>query len=176
MAPAAALELSRAQDMIRRSPTFSPPQRVEAKMLVARHCWALVMAARKEKGGFHPRFIVKDAVATSQAPKVETVFVTSAVDIGKRDEEARRAAQGGGAGGRQLAAKGHGDQLGQGDKLTGKATEMRLVSRLVSVFGGGGLSAGAGRPAAGNPLRLGARADWSGGRRLGGRCRPCQMG
>ena len=48
--------------------------------------------------------VLKEAVATSEAPKVETA--TSAVDAGKRDEEARRAAKGGGAGGRQLTAKG----------------------------------------------------------------------
>jgi len=40
------------------------------------------------------------------APKVETA--TSAVETHQRDEDARRAAKGGDAGGRQLAAKGRG--------------------------------------------------------------------
>ena len=74
VAPLVARELSWALEMIRRSPTFSPPQRVEAKLLVARHCWALVTVARKEKGGgssLYPRFILKDIVATSEAPKVK---------------------------------------------------------------------------------------------------------
>jgi hypothetical protein len=160
VAPAVARKLSRAVGMVRRSPTFSPPQRAEAKLLVTRHCWALVTSARKEKGGFHPRFILKDAVATSEAPKVETS--TSDMDTGKRDEEARIAVKGGDAGGRQLAAKGRGVQHRQGDTLAGTDAGKRVVYVVV---GGGrrGPSAGADRPTAGNPLRPGARAGLSGG-------------
>ena len=71
-------------------------------------------------------------------------------------------AKGGDAGGRQLAAKGRGDQHRQGDKLAGTGAGKRLAS---FVDGGGrrGPSAGAGRPAATNPPRLGARAGRSGG-------------
>ena len=112
---AAALELSRALEMIRRSPTFSSPQRAEAKILVARHCWALATAARKEKGGNLASPNLKDAVASSRASKVETA--TSAVETRKRDEDARGAAKEGDAGKRQLAAKGRGDQPGQGGKF-----------------------------------------------------------
>ena len=53
---------------------------------------------------------MKNAVATSEVPKVETA--TSAVDAGKRDEEAREGGKGGTAGGHRLAAKGRGDQTG----------------------------------------------------------------
>jgi hypothetical protein len=51
LAPAAALQLSRALKIVRHSSKFSPPQRAAAKMHVARLGWALVMEARKEKGG-----------------------------------------------------------------------------------------------------------------------------
>ena len=51
LAPTAALQLSRALEIFRRSSKFSPPQRVAAKMHVARLGWALVTEARKEKGG-----------------------------------------------------------------------------------------------------------------------------
>ena len=127
---------------------------------MARHCWALATAARKEKGWFYPCFIMKNAVATSEAPKVETA--TSAVDTRKREEEARRAAKGGKTGGRWLATKGRGVQHHQCDRLGGKAAGQRLAS---GVAGGGrwGPSVGAGRPAARNPLRLGARAGRCGG-------------
>ena len=67
------------------------------------------------------------------------------------------AAKGGDAGGRQLAAKSRGDQQGQGDKLAGTDAG----TRVVSVVAGGrwwGPPAGAGRPAATNPLRPGEQA------------------
>ena len=51
LAPTAALQLSRALEIIRRSPNFSPPQRAAAKMQVARLGWAFVTEARKAKGG-----------------------------------------------------------------------------------------------------------------------------
>ena len=50
LAPAVALELSRALGMARRWPDFSPPQRAAVITHVARLGWALVMKARKEKG------------------------------------------------------------------------------------------------------------------------------
>jgi hypothetical protein len=103
---------------------------------------------------------MKDTVATSEAPLVETA--TSAVDAGKRDEDARGAAKGGEAGGRQCAAKGRGVQHRQADKLA----DTDAGKRVVSVVAGGGRrgpSAGAGRPTARNPPRPGARAGRSGG-------------
>ena len=105
-------------------------------------------------------FIMKEAVATFQAPKVE--IATSAVDARKRDEEARRVAKGGKAGGRRLATKGRGVRHQQGDKLAGKAAGKRLAS---VVAGGGrwGPSVDASRSAARNLLRPGARAGRSGG-------------
>ena len=69
--PTAALELSRALEMIWRLPHFSSPQRAEAKMLLARHGWASVTVARKAKGGNPASPNLKDAVATSGRPKVE---------------------------------------------------------------------------------------------------------
>ena len=160
VAPAAALEVSRSLDTVRRSPDFSPSQRAAVITHVAGLGWALVMKARKEKGGVTASPNLKDAAATSGAPKVDTA--TSAVETRQRDEDARGAAKGGDAGGRQLAAKGRGVHHRQGDKLAGADAGKRVVS---VVAGGGrrGPSAGADRPAAGNPLRPGARAGRSGG-------------
>ena len=110
VAPAAARELSRALERIRRSTVFSPPQRAEAKLQVARQCWALVTAARKEKGGATASPNLKDAAAASEARKVDTT--TFAVNACKRDGAARGAAKARGAWAlAQLAAKGRGDQL-----------------------------------------------------------------
>jgi hypothetical protein len=166
--PTAALQLSRALEIVRRSSKFSPPQRVAAKMHVARLGWALVTEARKEKGGTTASSNLRDAMkavcgciafATSGAPKVETA--TSAVEACKRAEDAWSAAKGGDAGGRGLAVEGRGDQQGQGDKLAGTDAGTRVVS---VVAGGGrrGPPAGAGRPAARNPQRPGERAGRSG--------------
>jgi hypothetical protein len=62
-------------------------------MLVARNCWALVTAARKEKGGGLASPNLKDSVATSETPKVE--ISTSVVEARKHDEDARRSGKGG---------------------------------------------------------------------------------
>ena len=87
LAPTAALQLSRALEIFRRSPKFSPPQRAAAKMQVTRLGWAFVTEARKAKGGIATSPNLRDAFktvqgciafATSGAPKVETA--TSAVD------------------------------------------------------------------------------------------------
>jgi hypothetical protein len=139
-------------------------------MHVARRGWALVTEARKKKGGTTASSNMRDAVkavcgyigfATSWAPKAERA--TFAVKACKRDEDARGAAKGGDAGGRGLAVEGHGVQLEQGDKLAGnEAADTRLV--CVSAGGGRrGPPTGAGRPAAMNPMRLGARAGRSEG-------------
>ena len=115
LAPTAALQLSRALEIVQRSSKFSPPQRVAAKMHVARLGWALVTEARKAKGGTVISPNLRDALmavqgciafATSRAPKVETA--TSVVDARQRDEDARRAATGGDAGRCQLATQGRG--------------------------------------------------------------------
>ena len=164
LAPTAALQLSRALEIVQRSSKFSPPQRVAAKMHVARLGWAFVTEARKENGGTTASSNLRDAMkavqgciafATSGAPKAKTA--SSVVEACKRDEDARGAAKGGDAGGRQLAAKSRGDQQGQGDKLAGTDAG----TRVVSVVAGGrrrGPPAGAGRPATANPPRPGARA------------------
>ena len=164
LAPTAALQLSRALEIVQRSSKFSPPQRVAAKMHVARLGWAFVTEARKENGGTTASSNLRDAMkavqgciafATSGAPKVETA--TSAVETHQRDGDAPRAEKGGDAGGRQIAAKSRGDQQGQGDKLAGTDAG----TRVVSVVAGGrrrGPPAGAGRPAATNPLRPGEQA------------------
>ena len=111
-----------------------------------------------------------------EALKVNTA--TAALDAGKRDEDARRAAKGGYAGGRQLAAKGRRVHRRQHDKFAGKAVGKQLAT--VDARGGQrGPSAGAGRSAARNPLRPGAQAGRSGGPEAwganGGRCRSRQM-
>ena len=157
VAPEAALEMAMELEMIRELP---PSQRAAAKFRMGEHFFAFVTAARKEKGGNLAAPNLKDAAATSGAPKVDTA--TSAVETRQRDEDARGAAKGGDAGGRQLAAKGRGVHHRQGDKLAGADAGKRVVS---VVAGGGrrGPSAGADRPAAGNPLRPGARAGRSGG-------------
>jgi hypothetical protein len=94
LAPTAALQLSRALKICRRSPNCSPPQRAAAKMQVARLGWAFVTEARKAKGGTGISPNLRDALkavqgciafATSGAPKVETA--TSVVDARQRDEE-----------------------------------------------------------------------------------------
>jgi hypothetical protein len=72
-----ALELSRALGTLRRSPDFSPPQQAAAITHVTRLGWALVMKARKEKGGANASPNLKDAAATSGAPKVDTTAVRS---------------------------------------------------------------------------------------------------
>ena len=165
LAPTAALQLSRALEIVQRSSKFSPPQRVAAKMHVARLGWAFVTEARKENGGTTASSNLRDAMkavqgciafATSGAPKAKTA--SSVVEACKRDEDARGAAKGGDAGGRGLAVEGRGVQLGQGDKLAGKEA---AGTRLASVSAGGGRwgpPAGAGRPATANPPRPGARA------------------
>ena len=78
VAPAAALEVSRSLDTVRRSPDFSPSQRAAVITHVAGLGWALVMKARKEKGGVTASPNLKDAAATSGTPKVETT--TSATE------------------------------------------------------------------------------------------------
>ena len=164
LAPTAALQLSRAMEIVHRSSKFSPPQRVAAKMHVARLGWALVTEARKEKGGTTASSNLRDAMkavcgciafATSGAPKVETA--TSAVEACKRAEDAWSAAKGGDAGGRGLAVEGRGDQQGQGDKLAGTDAGTR-VDCVFDGRGRWGPSAGADRPATKNPLRSGDRA------------------
>jgi hypothetical protein len=109
---------------------------------VARLSSALVSEARKEKGGTTASRNLKDtmkavlgciAFATSGPPKVE--ISTSVVEAHKRDEDAWGAVKGGDAGGRELAAKGRGDQPGQGGKLAGKAAG----TQIASVFAGGRL-------------------------------------
>jgi hypothetical protein len=77
------------------SPDFSPPQRAAAITHVTRLGWALVMKARKEKGGANASPNLKDAAATSGAPKVDTT--TSDVNTCKRDGDARGAAKARGA-------------------------------------------------------------------------------
>ena len=77
-------------------------------------------------------------------------------------EHAWGVAKGGDAGERQHAAKGHGDQQEQGGRLVGKAAGKNAISVIVGQ-GRRGPSTGAGRPAATNPLRLGARAGRSEG-------------
>jgi hypothetical protein len=138
-----------------------PPSRcAAAKFRMGKHFFVFVTAARKEKGGNLTSPNLKDAAATSGAPKADTT--TSAVETRQREEDARGAAKGGDAGERQLAAKGRGVQYRQGDKLAGTDAGKRVVS---VVAGGGrrGPSASTDRPAAGNPLRPGAQASRSGG-------------
>ena len=168
LAPTAALQLSRAMEIVHRSSKFSPPQRVAAKMHVARLGWAFVTEARKENGGTTASSNLRDAMkavqgciafATSGAPKAHTS--SSVVEACKRDEDARGAAKGGDAGGRQLAAKSRGDQQGQGDKLAGTDAGTRVVS-VVAGRRRRGPPASAGRPAARNPQRPGERAGRSG--------------
>ena len=164
LAPTAALQLSRALEIVQRSSKFSPPQRVAAKMHVARLGWAFVTEARKENGGTTASSNLRDAMkavqgciafATSGAPKAKTA--SSVVEACKRDEDARGAAKGGDAGGRQLAAKSRGDQQGHGDKLAGTDAGTRVVS-VIARGRRRGPPAGAGQPAATNPLRSGEQA------------------
>jgi hypothetical protein len=160
--PEVALQMSLELEMIR---GFPPPQRVAAKFLVARHFMAFVTAARKEKGGNLASPNLKDATATSGAPKMETA--TSAVETRKRDDDMQGAAKGGDAGGRQLAAKGRGDQPRQGGRFAGKAAGKPTTSVRVG-RGWCGPSTGAGRPATANTLRPGGQTRWSGGSSCGG--------
>ena len=123
---------------------------------MANQCWGFVTAARGQ-GGYLWGGDIGNAVLTPGF-KVETEI--SSVDAW-RDSEARRAAKGGYAGKRRLAAKDRRVHRRQGDKLAGKAA----VKRLAHVAGGGGRrgpSAGACRPAERNLLRPGARAGWAG--------------
>jgi hypothetical protein len=153
--PLAALQLEQALEMIRNSFTagdFGASSRAEAARRVANQCWGFVTAARGQ-GGYLWGGDIGKAVLT---PGFTVETEISSVDAW-RDSEARRAAKGGDAGGRQLAAEGRGVQRRQGDKLAGTDAGKRLAS---VVDGGGrrGPSAGAGRPAAANPPRPGARA------------------
>jgi hypothetical protein len=122
--------------------------------------WALATwAARQAKQLGNPSCLVSKAAATSSLPQTGTAPSAGA---GNRYGDAWGAAREGSAGTRRPADQGRGDQRRQGDKRTGKAAGPRLV--LVSVGGGRwGPLAGAGRPTAGNPLRLGARACRLGG-------------
>ena len=130
VAPAAALEVSRSLDTVRRSPDFSPSQRAAVITHVAGLGWALVMKARKEKGGVTASPNLKDAAATSGTPKVGTA--TSTVNACKRDGGARGAAKARGDWAlAQLAAKGRGDQPGQGGRLDGKAVNKPAASVFV---------------------------------------------
>tara|TARA_B110000971_G_scaffold146296_1_gene149403 strand:- start:1 stop:696 length:696 start_codon:yes stop_codon:yes gene_type:complete len=157
--PLAALQLEQALRMIRDFFTagdFGASSRVEAVRRVANQCWGFVTAARGQ-GGYLWGGDIGNAVLTPGF-KVETEI--SSVDAW-RDSEARRAAKGGYAGKRRLAAKGRRVHRRQGDKLAGKAA----VKRLAHVAGGGGRrgpSAGACRPAERNLLRPGARAGRAG--------------
>jgi hypothetical protein len=131
-------------------------------MHVARLGWAFVTEARKEKGGTTTSPNLRGAMkvvrgciafATSGAPKVETT--TSAVEAWKCDEDTRGAAKGGDAGGRQLAAKGRGDQLGQGGRFGGRFDAKAIVKPATFVLVGRGRrgpSTGDGRPATMNTL------------------------
>ena len=162
VAPAAALELSSALGTARRWPDFSPPQRAAAITHVARLGWALVMKARKEKGDTTGLSVVSpnlmDAAATSGAPKVDTT--TSAVKTCKRDGDAWGAAKARGDWAlAQLAAKGRGDQLGQGGRLNDKAVNKPAAP----VFVGKGWReppTGTGQPAVANASRLGGEHAW----------------
>ena len=104
-----------------------------------------------------PRSLVlTTATITFGSPTVRQTSAPSAVDRRQRDEVARGAVRGGDAGTSQLAAQGRGDRLGSSVELSGKAAGKHVAS--VSVGGGRrGPSAGAGRPAANNSLRPGAR-------------------
>ena len=91
VAPEAALEMAMELEMIRELP---PSQRAAAKFRMGEHFFAFVTAARKEKGGNLAAPNLKDAAATSGAPKVDTT--TSAVE----NPTARRRCPGSGEGGR----------------------------------------------------------------------------
>ena len=182
LAPTAALQLSRALEIVQRSSKFSPPQRVAAKMHVARLGWAFVTEARKENGGTTASSNLRDAMkavqgciafATSGAPKVETA--TSAVETHQRDEDARRAAKGSDAGGRQLAAKGRGGQQGQATNVLAKMPARKVPMPLLEGGGGGRRLALAGRRLLTRRVPVHELASWWGWR-LGGRRRPCRMG
>jgi hypothetical protein len=106
-----------------------------------------------------------DAVLT---PGFEVETATSAVDAW-RDSGARRAAKGGEAGGRRLAAQGRGVPHRQGDKLASESP----LSLLEGCSGGRRLALAGRRPRTrcvpGHELV--GRRD----RLLGGRCQPRQM-
>ena len=120
-------DLQRLLEEIRCESRLLPPQRASEQMSMARHFRDLVME-------------VKEARAFIDCSRAFWAkIVTFAVDAGKRDEDARRAAKGSYAGGRQLATKGRRVHRRQGDKFAGKATGKRLAS----VVAGGGGAAGA---------------------------------
>jgi hypothetical protein len=161
--PRATQQLAYTLEMIRsgKALMLAEVTQEEAVHRVADKCWWFVTAARGQ-GGYNiiwggdltdstltPGFSVEDGSLDHFAEAW-------------RDTEARRAAKGGKAGGRQPASKGRGFQRRQGDKRAGKGAGKRLAS---VVAGGGrrGPSAGAGRPATRNPLRPGARTVRSGG-------------
>jgi hypothetical protein len=117
-----------------------------------------VVAGARGLSGLVWRGHIADATETSSSEALKAKTAAPAVAVEKREEEEAWGAETGvDAGGRQLAAKGRGDQQGQGDKLAGTDTG----TRVVSVVAGGrrrGPPAGAGRPAARKPLRSGERA------------------
>ena len=139
--------------VLRRSPGFSPPQRAAVITHVACQGWALVMKTRKEKAGATASSNLKDVAATSRALKVDAA--TSAVNTVQRDGDAKGAAKARGDWAlSQLAAKGRGDQLGQGGRLDGKAVSKPAASVSVG-RGRRELPTGTGQPAAANTSRPG---------------------
>ena len=139
--------------VLRRSPGFSPPQRAAVITHVACQGWALVMKTRKEKGGATASSNLKDVAATSRALKVDAA--TSAVNTVQRDGDAKGAAKARGDWAlSQLAAKGRGDQLGQGGRLDGKAVS-KLATCVSVGRGWRELPTGTGQPAAANTSRPG---------------------
>ena len=123
--PLAALQLEQALEMIRNFFTagdFGASSRPEAVRRVANQCWGFVTAARGQ-GSYLWGGDIGKAVLT---PGFTVETEISSVDAW-RDSEARRAAKGGYAGKRRLAAKGRRAHRRQGDKLAGKAAVKRLA-------------------------------------------------
>jgi hypothetical protein len=161
LAPAVALQLPRALEIIRCSSKFSPPQRAAAKMHVTMLGWALVTEARKEKGSTTASSNLRDAMkavcgSASGAPKAETA--SSVVEACKRDEDARGAAKGGDAGGRGLAVEGRGVQLGW---LAGWQRGCRHATRLCLCSRGAAGAAGWRWPVGGHEPAASWCTSWS---------------
>ena len=159
--PRAAQQLAYTLEMIRSGKALMLAEltQEEAVRRVADKCWWFVTAARGQ-GGYIWGGDLTDSTLTPGLSMEDGSL--DHFSEAWRDTKARRAAKGGKAGGRQPASKGRGVQRRQGDKRAGKG----VGKRLASVIAGGGRrgpSAGAGRSATRNTLRLGARAVRCGG-------------
>ena len=112
----------------------------------------------RQQGDGNPSCLIKSKTTIANSLSKSDAAL-SAADA-RRHGTARGVARGGKSGVSRFVTQGRGDQRRQGNKLAGKDAGTRLVSIFVR-GGRRGPLAGAGRPAARNPLRPGARAGRS---------------